>query len=124
MKARKRIFILMNAVLIFFWLGCSGTVSSISAPPVDMPAPITGRVDVSSPDASGMVTVKGTAGAVPAGSLVMAVNEGVSSAKMLRIMNFFVSDAYAQDASFPAICNETGHACALADVDGSFVILL
>jgi len=109
-------------IISFIWAAC-GT-SSISAPLVDLPAPITGRVVVSSPDANGYVKVTGTAGAVPGGSLVMAVNESVTAIRISGILNLFVKDSYAQETQLPAICNEAGHACAFADENGEFVLLL
>ena len=104
------------ALLLFAVAGCG----SASAPPVDLPAPITGRIDVSSPDADGNVTITGSAGAVEGASLFMAVNESVSAS--LQLLDALVPSAYA--GSFPAVCYEAGHACAVAESDGSFVIIL
>ena len=110
---------LKSAVLALLLLAVAGC-GSASAPPVDLPAPITGRIDVSSPDADGNVTITGSEGAVDGGSLVMAVNESVSAS--LQILDALVPSAYA--GSFPAVCYEAGHACAVAESDGSFVIIL
>ena len=95
---------------------------SVSAPPIDLPAPITGRVDVSAPDANGNVTVTGTEGAVEGSELVMVVNETTAASASLSILDLIIPSAYA--ASFPNICSTTGHACAYAEADGSFVVVI
>lgn len=111
------IIIMMGSIAFGFACG------SASAPPVDLPAPITGRIDVSAPDADGNVTITGTDGAVEGGSTVMAVNETVAGTQALKIIDLIVSSAWASDG-FPSVCSGTGHACALADSNGAFVILL
>ena len=99
--------------------GCS---SSVSAPPIDLPAPITGRIDVSAPDANGNVTVTGTEGAVAGSELVMVVNETTAASASLFILDLIVPSAYA--SSYPAICSTVGYACEYAEADGSFVMVI
>ncbi len=108
------LFIIMIAAL--FWTGCG----SVSAPPVELPAPITGRVDVSAPDENGDVTVTGTEGAVTGDNVVMVVNEDVAGVVAMRILSALIPSAYAQNGDLPAICSEAGHACTWAAADGSF----
>lgn len=96
--------------------------SSASAPPVNLPAPITGRITVSSPDADGNVSITGDAGAVDGGATVMAVNETVAGVVSWKVIEFLVSKAFATSDQLPSACSETGHACAVASTDGSFTI--
>lgn len=103
--------------------GGSSGGGAASAPPVDLPAPITGRIDISEPDADGNVTVTGSAGAVTGGAMVIAVNETVSGEQALKFLDYLIPSAYAQ-TTFPSICSQAGRACALAGDDGSFVIVL
>ena len=69
------------------------------------------------------MTVTGSDGAVPSDSTVMAVNESASASQSARLLDFVVPSAYASDG-FPAICSAVGHACAKADANGAFVIIL
>jgi hypothetical protein len=107
-------------IFVIFLLGCG----SVSAPPVELPAPITGRVDVSAPDASGNVTITGTEGAVTEDNIVMVVDETLVGTVSMRILNNLIQAAYAADGDLPSICTETGHACALATSDGSFTVII
>jgi len=118
---KRLIGALIATVLLSTLASCSG--SSASAPPVDLPAPITGRVTISNPDADGNVTITGTAGAVDAGAMVMAVNEEVAGTVAIKLLNMMIRSAYAQ-TSFPSVCDETGHACAVADDEGAFEMIL
>jgi len=118
MKTTKMKYIAAIAAIVLL-AGCG---SSVSAPPVDLPAPITGRIDVSAPDEDGNVVVTGSEGAVEGGSLVMVVNESESAALELRLWDLIVPSAYA--AEYPDICSEEGHSCTYADEDGSFIILI
>jgi hypothetical protein len=112
-----KIYIGVFAILIsFFAAGCG----SVSAPPVDLPAPITGRVDVSSPDADGNVTITGSEGAVEGGYIVMVVNESVATA--WKLLDKLIPSAYAQ--TLPTICSAIGHACTVAAADGSFQVVI
>lgn len=103
--------------------GCS---SGASAPPVSLPAPVSGRLTVTSPDEDGVALVIGDEGAVPADSLVHVVNESRTSASLIdfsvviAVLDPFPA-AEAQ-ASFPATCSRSFHACEVADADGSFEI--
>ncbi|HEX5037574.1 MAG TPA: hypothetical protein VFX30_10485 [bacterium] len=109
------------SLLVLGLAGCS-TTTAASAPPISLPAPVTGRLTISSPDESGNVLVVGDEGAVPAGSLVHAVNNS-KDAVALRVLEGtlfgWVSVAEAQ-AGLPEICGHTFHACTLADNNGSF----
>jgi hypothetical protein len=117
-KNTIRIFVTM--LLIATFTSCGG---ASSAPPVDLPAPITGRVTISNPDSSGNVTITGTAGAVDAGAMVMAVNEETAGTVSAMILNMLVKSAYAE-TSFPVLCDEEGYSCAVADDDGAFEMTL
>ncbi|MBN1282980.1 MAG: hypothetical protein JXA24_04320 [Proteobacteria bacterium] len=100
--------------IALLWAGCG----SVSAPPIDLPAPITGRIDVSTPDADGNVAVSGSEGAVTGGALVMVVNESETAG--LDLLRYIVRSAFAAD--LPEICGETGHACEYSEEDGSFTM--
>lgn len=106
------------AVLLLF-ASCGG---SASAPPVDLPAPITGRIDISEPDADGNLSIAGEAGAVDGDAMVMAVNETVAGTQS-RLWDLLVPSAFAQSA-FPPVCSEAGHQCTIASADGAFVIAI
>lgn len=108
--------------IMFTMTGCGGGASS--APPVDLPAPIAGRIDVSTPDTNGNVTVTGSASAVDAGSMVLVVNETVTGTQAFKFLKFIESTAYAGDTTYPSVCSETGKACAVAGSDGSFVVVI
>lgn len=114
-------------LLLLAWslVGCGGS-AGMSAPPVDLPTPVTGRITVSSPDANGNISVIGESGAVTADSTVMAINEtvAVSSNLYLDVLSLFIGTAHAQSGEFPDVCLETGHECALADADGAFELTI
>ncbi len=116
-----RHYILMGVFLcVAFLAGCG----SASAPPIDLPAPVVGRVTVGAPDASRKSTITGTEGAVPGGSIVMAINERIAgtASLMWKISDALIPVAYAQ--SLPAVCSQSGHACIVANADGSFVMTI
>lgn len=119
MKITKTIYLGALSMIVAALLGACG---SASAPPIDLPAPITGRVDVSSPDDSGNVTVTGTEGAVTGGALVMVVNEGEAESAGIKLMDYLIPSAYAVE--YPETCSVVGHACAYAEDDGSFVVVI
>jgi DNA-binding beta-propeller fold protein YncE len=99
--------------------GCSSV--GASAPPISLPAPVTGRMTVSSPDESGVALIVGDEGAVPAGALVHAVNNSkdtVAFRVLEKTLLGWVATAQAQ--AFPEICTRAFHACTLADATGSF----
>lgn len=101
--------------------GCGGTtaVGAATAPPVDLPAPVVGRIDVGTPDAAGKSTITGTAEAVEPGTIVMAINENLEVVSALwKVTDALFPAAYAQ--SLPSVCSETGHACTVSASDGSF----
>ncbi len=100
--------------------GCSTATRGAEAPPVSLPAPITGRITVTSPDEDGTALVVGDEGAVTGGSLVHVTNTTEGGSALLLFSDLFPS-AMAQ-ASLPAICSRTFHACGTAEEDGSFEI--
>lgn len=118
MKTKKTALLGTLITMMILAVGCG----SASAPPVDLPAPITGRIDVSSPDENGDVTVTGTEGAVTGGTIVMVVNESESGSASMMIYNLLVPSAHAQ--TFPVICDEAGHACIYSEQDGSFQVVI
>jgi hypothetical protein len=118
MKTRKTALLGTLITMMILAVGCG----SASAPPVDLPAPITGRIDVSSPDANGDVTVTGTEGAVTGGAIVLVVNEDEAGSASMMIYDMLVPSAYAQ--TFPAICEEVWRACTEAAEDGSFQVVI
>jgi len=110
-------------VLCAFAAGCGGA----SAPPIDLPAPVTGQIDISTPNAAGKSTVTGSAGAVPGGSYVLVINERIEVAQnaspLIRLMDALVPSAYAT-ATLPDICDLLGHWCIVAGDDGSFELTI
>lgn len=114
-----------NLLVLMALLGLAGctTGSGASAPPISLPAPVTGRMTVTGSDESGVALVIGDEGAVPAGSVVHAIN-GSKETVALRVIEMglgWVSEARAQ-TGLPEICSRTFHACAVADATGSFEI--
>jgi hypothetical protein len=118
MKTRKTALLGVLITVMIFAVGCG----SASAPPVDLPAPITGRIDVSAPDENGDVTVTGTEGAVTGGTIVMVENESESGSASLKIYDWLIPSAYAQD--FPAICEGVAYSCTYSEEDGSFQVII
>jgi hypothetical protein len=118
MKTRKTALLGTLITMMILAVGCG----SASAPPVDLPAPITGRIDVSSPDENGDVTVTGTEGAVTGGTIVMVENGSESGSASMMIYDWLVPSAHAQD--FPAICDQAGYACSYSEQDGSFQVVI
>jgi len=110
-------------LVIIFLEACGANTASMSAPPVELPAPVTGRITVSEPDGDGNVSITGTEGAVTSSSLVLATNETIAGVQVFNILDLFIKSAHAAGA-FPTICSEVGRACAWADADGSFEITL
>lgn len=110
-------------IVIIVFVSCVAC-NKASAPPVDLPAPVTGRVDVgptdvSSPDEDGNVQIAGGADSAPAGAVVMAVNETVAGSAASWFFHLPISSAHAS-GPFPAVCYDVGHACTRANSDGSF----
>lgn len=121
------LFGLLNTGL-FGAAGCSTT--GASAPPISLPAPVTGRLTVTSPDETGAALVVGDEGAVPAGALVHAINATQDPAG-LRVAGLWSQSLFAMSAlfpsaqaqtSFPEVCTRAYHACSYAGDDGSFEI--
>jgi hypothetical protein len=103
--------------------GCGG--SSMSAPPVSLPTPVTGRIAISSSDADGNITVTGEDGSVTGSSTVLAINGSVVVTSLpYRLLDLLVKDAYASVDSFPSVCSLLGRACALADENGAFELTI
>ena len=118
---KRSSIIFMTFILMATAAGCGGTtaVGAATAPPVDLPAPVVGRIDVGTPDATGKSTITGTPGAVEADTIVMAINENLEVASALwKVTDALFPAAYAQ--SLPSVCSETGHACTTSASDGSF----
>ncbi|HPQ80421.1 MAG TPA: hypothetical protein PLZ86_01720 [bacterium] len=118
MKINLRRSILLFAAA-FVFAGCG----SASAPPVDLPAPITGYIDVSEPDGEGNVTITGGEGSVEGDSIVLVVNESQSASLLTPILDAFVTKAWAEDY-FPEICSREGHACTMSNSNGEFVLVI
>ena len=93
---------------LILW-GCGS--GSVSAPPVSLPAPVTGRITVSSPDESGEVTVVGEEGSVSNSAYVMAINEEQDVTAFHFIFPISFQSVQAQTSSFHSICERTGRAC-------------
>lgn len=110
-------------VLCAFAAGCGAA----SAPPVDLPAPVTGQIDISTPSAEGKSTITGSTGAVPGGSYVLVINERIEVAQnaspLIKLMDTLVPSAYAA-TTLPDICDLLGHWCIVAGDDGSFVLTI
>lgn len=106
--------------------GCTGTSGSgsLSGPgagPVELPAPVVGRIDAGTPDATGKSTITGAANAVEPNSIVMAINERLETTSALwKATDALFPKAYAQ--TFPSICGAAGHACTISAADGSFTL--
>ena len=104
---------LLTAVLI---ASCGGA----SAPPVDLPAPITGQIDASGPSADGKSTITGSAGSVTGGTIVLAINENTATSSLWRVTDFLFPKAYA--TALPSVCDLIGRVCVIAADDGSFTM--
>ncbi len=111
---------LLIALLAMTIAGCA----SGSAPLVDLPAPISGHINISNPDSDGNVLVAGSAGAVDGGSLVLVVNETTTGVSAVMILDMLVKSAHAQSSAYPDICNTDGRACGMAGTDGSFDVTI
>ncbi len=126
------LFGLLNTGL-FLAGGCSTVGSGASAPPISLPAPVTGRMTISSPDETGAALVIGDEGAVPAGSLVQVINTtqdpaGLKVSQKLSetLMSALLSPIPSAQAqtSFPEVCTRAFHACVFAGTDGSFEVII
>ncbi len=106
--------------LLLVLAGCLSGAGE-SAPPLSIPAPVTGRITVSSPDDQGQIAVIGEDNAVDANALVLAINTS-NAVALLNLFDRLIPNAYAQ--TFPERCTFLGHACTFADANGAFEILL
>src|SRR5579885_2178385 len=93
----------ISSILVLFCLGGYGCSTGASAPPVSLPAPVTGRLTVSSPDeTTGVALVSGDDGTVTTGSLVQATNESKTSALLIPVLDLFPTAE--APTTFPDIC--------------------
>jgi hypothetical protein len=102
---------------------------SVSAPPVDLPAPVVGRIDAGGPSDAGKTTITGQPGAIEqeaidAGALVLAENQRLAGTQssLWKVTDALFPSAYAQEVPFPSVCSQTGRACAQPESDGSFSV--
>lgn len=91
--------------------------TAAGAPPISLPAPVTGRLTTTTPDANMASLMIGDVFAAPSGALVMAVNDSEATA-FWELISFLIPSAYA--ASFPDVCGLPFHACAFAGPEGDF----
>lgn len=114
-------FALILVLIVLFAAGCGAA----SAPPLDLPAPVTGQIDVSPPDASGKSTITGSEGAVTANNIVLAGNADLTETALLwKLTDALVKNAHAQTSSLPEICTTVGYSCTVAGIDGSFTMTI
>lgn len=113
---RRYIYYFAVLLALAAMAGCA----SASAPPVDLPAPVTGQIDISSPSAEGKVTITGSEGAVTGGATVLAINESAAETSLWQLTDFLFPKAYAQ--ALPSVCDLAGRVCAVAESDGSFTM--
>ncbi|HSA58771.1 MAG TPA: hypothetical protein VLJ37_03725 [bacterium] len=107
--------------------------TGVSAPPINLPAPVTGRLTTTTPNANMASLIIGDELGAPPGSLVMAVNDSKATASLefdwKTLMNFgqlaelLIPSAHA-DLIFPDICKLPYHACAYALAEGAFEFAL
>ncbi len=123
----KKIFLILVGTLLPLGatlggsvLGCGCGSLSASAPPLSIPAPVSGIVSVTSPDEDGVALVAGDSDAVEGGSLVQAINETQASS-VAFLLSSLIPSAMA-DGDLPAVCSLPFHVCAYAEDDGSFEI--
>lgn len=119
MKIMSKVVLAFFTLIIIGLTGCGA--GSMSAPPISLPTPVTGRIVMSSPGAEGPISIIGEAGAVTGSQTVMAINTTVVVVQLYEsIMGIFVGNVYATAAGFPNICYEAGRECVTANADGSF----
>lgn len=104
-----------------------------SAPPISLPAPVTGRLTVTSPDGNYASLIIGDEQAVPSLKTVMAVNDTqaaialasdwMTSFSIAALLDILIPAA-AADAPLPDICSQPYHACGSATDAGSFEFAL
>lgn len=102
------------------FLTSCGSSGSASAPLIDLPAPIAGRISeeitVSAPDADGNVTISGGKGVVPAGSIVVILLDDTASAAGTTV---FIDECMEKGVAYG---DDT--ACVVAGSQGGFDISL
>lgn len=111
----KVLFVFALFALQISWGSCGGS----SAPPVSIPAPVTGRITVSTPDDEGLSLVVGDDEAVSADAIVLVINEDKANVAW-KLLDLIIPNLLAQ--SFPARCSLVGRACAQADSNGAFSV--
>lgn len=87
--------------------GSAGGDSQGTAPPVDIPIPISNLITVSGPDANGEVRVTGAPGAVLNGALVRVSNLG-QRGLAIRFSEVFLASAWAQQTAAEVTANADG----------------
>lgn len=102
--------------------------TGVAAPPINLPAPVTGRLTTTTPDAKMASLMIGDELSVPANAMVMAVNDSKASASLdsdwkvgfnlNRLAALVIPSAHAAD--FPDVCQLPYHACGQAGPDGAF----
>jgi hypothetical protein len=124
----KRTSLLLCTIIAFTFIAGCGTVA---APPIDLPAPVTGRITSGGPDLSSKATFTGGAGAIPqeaidVGVIVVAENTRITGNRtslLWDITDSVFSPAYAQvTEDFPPLCSQSGYGCAIPGSDGSFTV--
>jgi hypothetical protein len=115
----RRFLIIFLAGLMWWAMNCGGTTAGggVSAPPIELDAPITGRITIGAPDATGKVIITGSPGAAEPGSIMMAVNEAQTSASISKLAKVTVEE-------IEEICAEPGSYFTVVRSDGSFEIIL
>lgn len=103
--------------------------SGASAPPISLPAPVTGRLTLTRPDSQLASLNIGDDQAVTPDSLVMAVNsiqeeaslekDWMSGLRLAHLMDLLVPQAKA-DPVYPEICSQLHHACGYSNAAGAF----
>lgn len=90
----KRILGVLLIALTLFQQACG---SASGAPPLSIPAPAPAKIRVTSPDDNGLVTVTGSADAVPGNNIVRVTNLTASGMTPLKlVLEFFIRSAWAQ----------------------------
>lgn len=120
MKEFKNIVgLTLVGLVVLTALSCGGGVGE--APPVSLPTPVTGRILISSPDESGMITITGETGSVDASSTVLAINENAEIGFYDHVLGVFLGTAYADDDNnCPGSWSGIAYSCATSDTGGAF----
>lgn len=111
--------VLLMFLVYGFALACQTTSSS--APSVSIPAPVIGRLTVSTPDENGLTEVTGEVSDADENTIVLVTNtnQAASESALLYFLKW-IPEALA--LNLPEICSLTGRACGRVDSDGIFRI--